>query len=158
MAEIIDISALVSNCELSHEQLANELRVSMQTFNGYLKNGVDRTIYTNLLAICKMKKNTFNQLKNEIAANEGYTPKKAPGFMIYSDMYPLFMKLSDEQSGALIKALLNYFVDGVACDSADGLVNMGFELMKVKVDMSQEKYVETCRKRSEAAKKKYELQ
>lgn len=59
--------------------------------------------------------------------------------------------LTDEQAGQLFKAILSYQSgDDVALD---GLLNVVFLQIKQQLDYNNEKYVATCKKRSDAGKK-----
>lgn len=77
-------------------------------------------------------------------------------FMLYLDNYKQWEMLDDAQAGALIKAIYRYASTGEQLDSADGMVMMAFSFITSQIDRDAEKYDETCKKRAESARKRYQ--
>lgn len=77
-------------------------------------------------------------------------------FMLYLDNYKQWEMLDDAQAGALIKAIYRYASTGEQLVSADGMVMMAFSFITAQIDRDAEKYDETCKKRAESARKRYQ--
>lgn len=77
-------------------------------------------------------------------------------FVLYFNAWEQWSMLTDEQAGILIKALLNYGKTGEKLETQDGMVKMAFAFISAQMDMDREKYDETCRKRKEAVRKRWE--
>lgn len=77
-------------------------------------------------------------------------------FMLYLDNLRQWEMLSDEQAGVLIKALHRYAQSGEQLRSADGMVMMAYSFITSQIDRDAEKYDETCKKRAENARKRYQ--
>lgn len=77
------------------------------------------------------------------------------GFILYNDYAPQFNSLSDEQCGRLIKGIFSYVISGEQ-PKLSSKAEMAFMFIKNALDENADKYAETCRKRSEAAKKSHE--
>ena len=69
-----------------------------------------------------------------------------PGLMLYFDTVPVFERLSDEDAGRLIKAVLAYASTGELVP-LDGTLALLFELIRPKLDRDAEKYEQTVQKR-----------
>lgn len=72
-------------------------------------------------------------------------------FVLYSEYIDHVNTLSDEQSGTLFKAILNY-VNDIDLPEMDGAVGMAFSFIKKQLDRDAEKYEETIEKRRNAGR------
>lgn len=114
---------------------------------------------------CNANECVFGQMDDiisnaEIAECESETEensKKPPAFMLYADMKPLFMSLSNEQAGRVIKMAFEYFENGELLHSDDALVELGFNLVKPKIDQCFDKYTAIC-KRNKANRNKHKTE
>lgn len=82
------------------------------------------------------------------------TDKKS--FMLYVDNYKQFKLLSDEQAGMLIKSLFFFSETGDIPEIADGTVMMAFSFISAQMERDNERYKQTCKKRSENAKARWD--
>lgn len=73
------------------------------------------------------------------------------GFVLYYDYRIHLDLLSDEERGQLFKALLDYGELGIEPDLT-GAALMAFSFIRSQIDRDTAKYIEKCRKRSEAGK------
>lgn len=78
---------------------------------------------------------------------------KKKSFVLYTDNIDIVEKLSDEQAGKLLKAVMRYQSDGTIPDDLDPMTDIVFMVIKGHLDRDGEKYAEICKKRSEAGKK-----
>ena len=78
---------------------------------------------------------------------------KKKSFVLYFDYLAQFEMLSKDEQADLIMTILRY-VNGIdpELDSMSGAVRMAFSFIRRRLDEDYEKYVETCKKRSAAAK------
>lgn len=80
--------------------------------------------------------------------------KKPEGFIVRFENRRVFEKLTDEDAGILIKALLRYAQDGLEPDDLLPYAIEGvFQLMAGQIDRGLEAYAKTAKDRSEAGKK-----
>lgn len=69
--------------------------------------------------------------------------KERPGVMLYFDsIRPALNRLSNEQCGALLRAILDYAEYGEAAD-LDAMAGMAFDMLRPKIDRDAERYEET---------------
>lgn len=73
--------------------------------------------------------------------------------VIYTSYLQKFDKLTDEQFGQLMRAGLTYIQTNEVPEIEDMVVAVCFDVLKVEVDINNQKYEETCAKRREAGKK-----
>ena len=77
-------------------------------------------------------------------------------FVMYADYQKHIARLSDEDAGKLIKAVLAY-VNGGGEVSLSPASDMAFSFIKERIERDCEKWEVTCKKRSEAGKKGNEI-
>lgn len=80
---------------------------------------------------------------------------KKKAFILYNDYIKHIGKLSDEDAGRLFKAIFDYVNEGKLPD-LDGMAAMAFSFIANQLDTDLQKYEETCKKRSENIKKRWE--
>ncbi len=80
--------------------------------------------------------------------------KKA--LLLHHDFYRMFKLLNYEETGELIMAIFDYDINGVLAEFDDRLMMSCFLRMKDSIDTYNVKYEETCQKRIEAARKRWE--
>lgn len=80
---------------------------------------------------------------------------KKKSFILYADYIKHIGRLSDEDAGRLFKAIFNYVNSGELPD-LDGMAAMAFSFISNQLDSDFQKYEETCKKRSENIKKRWE--
>lgn len=76
--------------------------------------------------------------------------------ILYFDMIEQWDMLTDEQAGALIKALLRYGKTGEQFQTDDGMLKMAFSFIAAQIDRDCEKWDDVKKKRVEAAQKRWE--
>lgn len=69
-----------------------------------------------------------------------------PGVMIYHDILPALDRLTDEQCGKLLRAIVGYSAFGEAVE-LDTLSGMVFDLVRPKIDRDMTRYAETVDQR-----------
>ena len=81
--------------------------------------------------------------------------KKAKAFMIFLDNKTFVDRLDNKQTGKLFKALFQYADDNSIPNKnqLDSVTEMVFEIFKLNLDKSMDKYKEVCKKRAEAGRK-----
>ena len=80
---------------------------------------------------------------------------KKKSFILYADYIKHIGKLTDEEAGRLFKAIFEYVNEGRLPD-LDGMTAMAFSFISNQLDSDLQKYEETCKKRSENIKKRWE--
>ena len=68
-------------------------------------------------------------------------------FILHTAYAEKFKRLSDAQFGFLIRSLMDYQKHGIIPDFTDDSVAFAFEIAKVELDISNQKYEEVCEKR-----------
>lgn len=81
-------------------------------------------------------------------------PKKK-SFILYADYIKHIERLSDDEAGKLFKAIFCYVNNGRLPD-LDGMSAMAFSFISNQLDNDLQKYEETCKKRSENIKKRWD--
>lgn len=81
---------------------------------------------------------------------------KKKSFLLYEDSAPQIEMLNDEEAGQLFKAIFQYFSNGVELKTDNRVLAMTFAVFKAQIDRGQERYDNICKKRAEAANKKWE--
>ncbi|MBQ3137029.1 MAG: hypothetical protein IJB74_06045 [Clostridia bacterium] len=76
--------------------------------------------------------------------------------LLHYDFYDMFLLLTDEEIGKLIKAAFEYDMNGVLPDFNDRMLENCFMQIRRFLDRNSAHYDEVCFRRSEAAKKKWE--
>lgn len=79
--------------------------------------------------------------------------KKKTRFVMYCEYREQIGTLTDEQSGQLFKALIEYADEGTTHELHDPLVKLCFSFIRAQMDRDTEKWEDTLRARSEAGKK-----
>lgn len=80
--------------------------------------------------------------------------KKA--LLLHHDFYRMFKLLTEEEAGRLLMAVFEYDINGVIVDFDDRLLTSCFLRLKDSIDTYNVKYEDTCQKRIEAARKRWE--
>ena len=78
--------------------------------------------------------------------------------MLYLDTIKQWDKLTDEQAGKLIKALLRYGIAGELFENGDAALDMMFSFITAQIDRDSEKWAEVREKRRNAAVKRWQMQ
>ena len=81
---------------------------------------------------------------------------KKKSFLLYVDSAPQIDLLSDQEAGQLFKSIFHYVEFGEELVTDNRVLAMTFAVFKSQIDRGQEKYEETCRKRTEAINKRWE--
>ena len=84
--------------------------------------------------------------------------EKKKSFVLYVDRKKELDLLSDEQLGKLFRAIYSYVDTGIEPDFEDLALRILFSVFQSQIDANAEKYAETCRRRSENVKKRWEKQ
>lgn len=71
--------------------------------------------------------------------------KEQKGFVVYGDVHAVVDELTDEQTGKLFKAMINYFTSGKA-PKFDGILKYVWIPIKQQMDRDKEKYDAKCEK------------
>ena len=77
-------------------------------------------------------------------------------FMLYFDSFVQWQLLNIEQRGLLITALFEYTIEGKELETEDGMLKLAFSFIRSQIDRDSNKYEETCKKRAESIKKRWE--
>lgn len=75
---------------------------------------------------------------------------KQPGVMLYFDIRPGLKRLTGEEKGLLLDAILDYGEFGAEADF-DGLLGMAWDFVRPRIEQDRERYADISRKRSMAA-------
>ena len=75
------------------------------------------------------------------------------GFVVYFDNKEQFEMLTDEQCGALFKAMLHFASEGKEPEFSDPVLKIAFSFLRGQILRDTEKYEETCRKNAENGRK-----
>ena len=84
--------------------------------------------------------------------------EKKKSFVLYVDRKKELDLLSDEQLGKLFRAIYSYVDTEIEPDFEDLALRILFSVFQSQIDANAEKYAETCRRRSENVKKRWEKQ
>ena len=76
-------------------------------------------------------------------------------FILYLNSIEQWEMLSNEQSGILIKALLQYCKTGEKLETSDGMLKMAFSFLAGQIERDGLKFDETCEKRRQAINKRW---
>ena len=77
-------------------------------------------------------------------------------FVLYYDLDEVFKLLLDEEAGQLIKAVFAFEVHGEVTEFSDRMMQSTYKRITDSLIRNKIKYENTCEKRSEAAKKRFE--
>lgn len=79
-------------------------------------------------------------------------------FLMYHTWKPLFGKLGNERAGKLLLTIFDFSTDGIEPEEGtlDGEQQMLYLVVRDALIRNNQKYLETCRKRKEAAQKRWE--
>ncbi len=69
-----------------------------------------------------------------------------PGVMLYFDIAPAIKRLSAEESGLLLRAILNYAEQGVAPDFESDMLGLVWDLLQPRLDRDAARYEEKALK------------
>ena len=72
------------------------------------------------------------------------------GFIVYGDNEPLFDRLTDEEAGQLLKAMVKYFNNGSEPEFDSLLTDVVWIQIKLQMDRNAEKYKKKCEKNRES--------
>ena len=76
--------------------------------------------------------------------------KTKPGVIVYfDDIRPALNRLSDEQCGRLLRAMVDYAQYGITSE-LDSMTGMAFDMLMPKIDRDAVKYAEACEQRQYA--------
>ena len=76
--------------------------------------------------------------------------KQRPGVMLYFDtLCPALARLKNEQSGELLKGIVEYAMTG-AIPELDDMAGMAFDLLRPGIDRDEERYEDTREQRKYA--------
>ena len=82
--------------------------------------------------------------------------KEKPGVMLYYELRPVLRRLSTEQCGKLLRAIMDYAQDGIAPDfGEDAALEVAWDFMAARIDADTERYYMMSQARQEAAKKRW---
>lgn len=81
--------------------------------------------------------------------------KEQKGFVVYGDVHAVVDELTDEQTGKLFKAMINYFTTGKA-PKFDGILKYVWIPIKQQMDRDKEKYDAKCEKNRKNIKEYWE--
>ena len=79
-------------------------------------------------------------------------------FILYYDLKEVFDYLTDEEAGQMIKAVMNYEVEGTEVCFDDRMLQSTFRRIADSLDRNKMKYERTCEARRAAAYKRLEEQ
>lgn len=65
--------------------------------------------------------------------------------LLYYDYAQHFNFLTDEQTGKIIKAMLDYEINGVFPEFSEPIMQMTFSFIRTNLDRDKEKWFETCK-------------
>ena len=80
---------------------------------------------------------------------------KKKSIVLYTDSFEQWKRLSNEQAGVLIKALLYYCNTGERLADDDTALSMAFSFITSQIDRDSEKWKNSCEKRSQYMKEKW---
>lgn len=83
---------------------------------------------------------------------------KKPGVMIYFDIKNCIKRLDLEGIGRLFLAILEYAENGKIPDFSEedtSLLCVAWDIMQPKIDADNERYIDMCKKKQEAAYKRW---
>ena len=79
---------------------------------------------------------------------------KAKAILLQPDMATYLNMLSDEEAGALFKAIFRYATESEELETDNRAVKMAFLIAREQIARSSEKYEEACIKKKEAIKRR----
>lgn len=79
---------------------------------------------------------------------------KKNNFLMRLEWSPVFLTLSDEDAGQLIKSVYSYLTTGETVVE-NTMLSAFFEMIKLTLDENKNKYEDACKKKSENAKKRW---
>lgn len=83
--------------------------------------------------------------------------KEKENFILYHNQYSLIEELSDKDKGILLDSLFKYSMNNELPNFEKGSpLSMVFKSIKNSIDISNEKYLERCKKNQENINKRYE--
>ena len=81
---------------------------------------------------------------------------KAKAILLQPDMATYLNMLSDEEAGALFKAIFRYATESEELETDNRAVKMAFLIAREQIARSSEKYEEACIKKKEAIKRRWQ--
>ena len=79
--------------------------------------------------------------------------KQPIGFLLFNEIRPFLLKLTDEERGRLFLALVDYSIDGTQPQDFSGTLEVVFMMIQLSMDRSKEKWTKTVKARSVAGRK-----
>ncbi len=73
--------------------------------------------------------------------------------LLYYDYLSHFNFLTDEQLGKIVRAMLDYEINGVLPEFSEPIMQMTFSFVRSNLDRDREKFIERCQKNAENGKK-----
>lgn len=83
--------------------------------------------------------------------------KERPGVMVYFDLRPCLKRLSLEDKGFLLEAILDYAQYG-APPELDGMAGVAWDFIRPRIDRDAERYEEIVENKRKAARKRWDKQ
>lgn len=80
-----------------------------------------------------------------------------PGVMLYFDLRPCLQRLTNEQKGVLLTAILDYAEDGEIPEIDDIAVGIAWDFIKPRIDRDAEAYAGKVEKAKAAAGKRWNV-
>lgn len=77
---------------------------------------------------------------------------KSNSFVLYDSDYAMIRRMTDEQRGQWISAIFENVINGCEAEIKDQAVAIAYDTTMDHIEKDRKKYVETCKKRSEAGK------
>ena len=79
--------------------------------------------------------------------------KQPIGFLLFNEIRPFLLKLTDEERGRLFLAVVDYSIDKTLPKDFSGILEVIFMMIQLSMDRSKEKWSKTLKARSDAGKK-----
>ncbi len=76
-------------------------------------------------------------------------------FVLYYDLDEVFGFLTDEEAGQLIKAVFAYEIRGEVREFSDRMMQSSYKRITDNLDRNKQRYEDICRRRKEAADKRW---
>jgi len=83
--------------------------------------------------------------------------RQQPGVMLYFEIRPCLSRLSMEEQGLLFNAILDYGEDGTEPDF-EYMLGIAWDFIKPRLERDKLRYEEICRKRTEAARIRWDAE
>ena len=80
------------------------------------------------------------------------TTAEKKSLLLYYDYQQHFNFLSDEQVGRIVRAMLEYEIDGILPEFDETIMKMTFSFIRANLDRDMQKYIDKCSKNAENGK------